>query len=471
MSRDFFQVEKPAQKKKVDLHDYDYLSDIQIRSLMAKLNRFEIEVLQEIIDSSLNFSINQLAEILETAPNELIPVLDKFSDLQLLQQREDKVAVNKEKRRHFELELAKFDEDFHPDISYVFSLLKNKVPIHVLPNWYSISKTASDMFLSIVEKYFATPELYKKYLSTLSFDRPEMDFIISEIFKAPNCRIKSDDVMAKYQLSHGQFQEMVLFLEYTFVGYLCYEFTEDRWVGYICPFLEWREFYERQQTNFPQKLENASVKTRSHEFPFLRDMTALLRAALKSPIVLEGISFETLSGCLPGFSDEQNDLHDYFHEVMEKCLALNLGVLNEERFAAADAASSWIGLVPQDQAVMLYRHPENQMEKASKNRQLYSPTHIRAAEKTLRDVMELGWVLFDEFIQSATHPITQSCGVALTRKGCKWHYSFPEYAADEIQLIYDTIFERLFQCGMVDIGTCREKPCFKVTPFGQSILL
>ncbi len=471
MRKDFFQVEKPSQKKKVDLNDYDYLSDIQTRSLMAKLSRFEVEVLQEIIDNSLNFSINQLAELFGSASKELIPVLDKFSDLQLLQRREDRVAVNKERRRYFELELSKFDEDFYPDISYAFSLLKNKVPLHILPDWYSISKTASDMFLSIVEKYFATPELYKKYLSNLSFDHPAMDFIISEIFKAPDCRINADDVMAKYQLSHGQFQEIVLLLEYTFVGYLCYEFTDDRWVGYICPFLEWREFYQRQQKHFPRKLESSSIKTRSHEFPFLRDMTALLRAALKSPIANDNISFETLSGCLPGFSDEQNDLHGYFHDVMEKCLALNLGVLKEGHFTAADTASSWIALAVQDQAVMLYRHPKNQMKNASKKQELYSPIHIRAAEKTLKDVMEWGWVLFDEFIQSASNPITQPCGVSLTRKGCKWHYSFPEYTADEIQLIYDTIFERLFQCGMVDIGTCQEKPCFKVTPFGQSILL
>lgn len=470
MSKDFFQIENSVPKKKVDLNDYDYSFDIRSRALMAELDEFELEVLQEVVDSSLTFSVNKLSDLLGVAPKEIIPSLEKFSDLQLLQRRDADVIVNKDKRRHIELELVKFEEGFSPDISYVFSLLKNKVPLHVIPNWYAISKTADDMFFSIVEKYFVTPDTYKKYLSELFFDNSAMDFIVSEIRANPDCRILACDIMANYDLTLQQFQEMMLLLEFSFVGFLCYEFNGKSWDGFIRPFHEWQSFYRLSQKNFPSGLDSSSVRARSHEFPFLRDMSALLQAALKSPVKLDGTTFETLSGSLPGLADRPDDLQAYFQDVIDKCLVMKLGSVMNNDFTAAETALSWIRLVPQDQAVMLYRHPDNLMKGASANPDLYTINHIRAAEKTIKEVAECGWVLFEDFIESATRPVIQECGITLTRKGCKWRYSFPSYAEEERKLIYDTIFERLFQCGIVDIGTFEGKPCFKVTPFGKSTL-
>jgi hypothetical protein len=55
----------------------------------------------------------------------------------------------------------------------------------------------------------------------------------------------------------------------------------------------------------------------------------------------------------------------------------------------------------------------------------------------------------------------------LKKTGKHWRYTLPVYSEDEKNLIKATIFEWLFETGVVATGTCLGRDCFCVTPFGR----
>ena len=60
--------------------------------------------------------------------------------------------------------------------------------------------------------------------------------------------------------------------------------------------------------------------------------------------------------------------------------------------------------------------------------------------------------------------------VTLQRTGRRWKYVIPNYRVEDLSKIQNTIFGRLYESGIVAIGTHQNKPCFIVTPFGKSTL-
>ena len=100
----------------------------------------------------------------------------------------DKIIVDKELRKYYEFQIDKFDEDFRPDVEYIFSLL-SKVTIHVLPVWYMIPRASDNIYASLIE--YDDPKLYERYLQELNFDDPVMAGIMNDVLSAPNLKIES----------------------------------------------------------------------------------------------------------------------------------------------------------------------------------------------------------------------------------------------------------------------------------------
>ena len=96
--------------------------------------------------------------------------------------------------------------------------------------------------------------------------------------------------------------------------------------------------------------------------------------------------------------------------------------------------------------------------------------NLREAEKSLKRVVNCGWVYFDEFINSVMVQVGQAEQVCLKCKGKKWKYVIPEYSEQEKALIEAVIFERLFEIGMTGVGTHNGRPCFCLTSIGRSAL-
>ena len=145
-------IQNPARKTKIELEDYPYRQDIEYRLLMSDLTLFEVDVIQEILYSSLSIPLNHLLEELNISRDKLAPILEKLTKMKLLQVHGDTIEVNKEMRKYYESQMPKFDDNFHADMNYLRGLL-SKVPIHVLPLWYLIPRSSDDIFSSIIEKF------------------------------------------------------------------------------------------------------------------------------------------------------------------------------------------------------------------------------------------------------------------------------------------------------------------------------
>src|SRR5262249_16209304 len=104
----------PLRKNKISLSDYDFHSDIENRLLMAQFSTFDLEVLEEILYSSLTIPIRKLAKNLDVDDTELLPVLEKLSKSRLFTIDKELLVVEKEMRKYYESQALKFDEEFKP---------------------------------------------------------------------------------------------------------------------------------------------------------------------------------------------------------------------------------------------------------------------------------------------------------------------------------------------------------------------
>src|SRR5690606_655670 len=102
----------------------------------------------------------------------------------------DTIFVDKDKRKYFEIQISRFDEDFVPGMEFVQGLLK-KVPIQVLPLWYATPRTSNNIFESIIEKYLLTPQIYQRYLSELSLGDPLFTSIMRDLFVSADLKLST----------------------------------------------------------------------------------------------------------------------------------------------------------------------------------------------------------------------------------------------------------------------------------------
>lgn len=418
-----------VKKNKVNLSDYDCQQDIEYRLLLSDLSFFEHDVLQEIFFSPLKFPIKKIAKNLTSEENIIIPVLKKFSKTGLLTIQDDTVVVDKETRKFFEFHLKRFESDFKPDMEYLQGILR-KVPIHVLPIWYAIPRTSNNIFESIVEKYLHTPQSFQRYLSELTFTNPIAHQVMNDVFSSPELRISSSDIITKYNLTRQEFEEILLILEFSFVACVNYTKGEDLWLEWVTPFHEWQEyilfFRKTNVASIPpsQKI----VRFEKNDFWFVEKITSQLLQIQKNALRKD--------------------------EPIEKLLHLKLALSPN---TLSETGLEFIKLPSEKQALFLYRHPLNQG--ADKN--------VREVEKSIKRVLKLGWVYFDEFLKGCIATLNDTSPVCLQRVGKSWKYALPVYSETEILLIKQVIFEWLSEIGIVATGSCEGRDCFTITAFGN----
>lgn len=157
----------------------------------------------------------------------------------------------------------------------------------------------------------------------------------------------------------------------------------------------------------------------------------------------------------------------HFAKVLEKVLLIKLADRIDGRLYPLDSASDWLSLNLENRALQLYRHPLNRIVNDSLPPHLCSERSLREAEKSIKRVLQSGWVLFDDFIQGAIVSLNDESPVILKKTGRQWKYSIPQYSDDERLTIRSSIFDFLFECGMTNTGNIDGRDCFSVTPFGQ----
>ncbi|MBI2743281.1 MAG: hypothetical protein HYX48_05125 [Chlamydiales bacterium] len=469
------------KKNKVVLSDYNYQRDIENRLLMAQFSSLDISVLEEILYSSLSISLKKLAKNISASEKEVRPIVQKLSQTGLLTLDGDVITVDKEMRKYYEAQIDKFDEDFCPGIEYLLGLLR-KVPIHILPTWYSIPRTSNNIFDSIIEKHLQTPQIFLRYCSELNLTDPLLNSIVEVVYNSPDYKVRADELIEKFNLTPQQFEESILLLEFNFLCCLGYQKNDDIWEEVVTPFHEWREYLLFQRdSKTPSIPKKAKIeRTREEDFSFVEDMHCLLSLAKKQTMTLSkknaiGLPLpstalcEAFAGSCNNLSTDKSDFLPYVHQLITKLCQLKLADIVDGQLCPLESAKSWFTLDAEARAIYLYRHPLNQITSVDLPPSLATDRHVREAEKSISRVLDSGWVYFDDFMNGVYVALSPTSAITLKKTGKTWKYALPSYSPEELALIRAAIFEGLFFAGMVATGTHDEKECFCVTPFGQSI--
>lgn len=475
-----------SKKNRINLSDYDYEKDIKNRILMANFTSFQIEVLQEILYGSLKIPLTRLIDNLETDQESLFQALEALRETDLFYLEDGAIIVDKEVRKYFDLQIEKFDEDFLPDMSFLQSTLR-KVPIQVLPIWYMVPRTSNNIFSSIVERYLLTPQVYERYLMELNFSDPTLMQIVDDIFEAKDRRVTAGYLKEKYELSEEQFQEYIIFLEFNLICCLSYRQENDRYIQVVSALEEWHQYLLFKNKTDPKSIDASEkiITKRKTYFYFIKDMTLILKAILHKPLdLLSSINerdyllpdktihflIENCEGITTENEDDVLAWQLYFSRVIEKICVIGLAHRHEEMLCPQRHAPDWLNMSLEDQALYLYRHPENRSLGLEYSQQIDSERNVREVEKSLENLKDKEWVYVDEFLHSVTSPIGGALPVTLSKKGGKWAYSLPTYSEEEKQFIHDVIVHRLAESGFVAIGTHQGRDCMMVTKFGKETL-
>ena len=467
------------RKLKINLADYDFKKDIHNRILLSRFSSFDMKVLEEILYSSIKIPLKRLIKEIGSDEATLILSLEKLKKMQLISFDNEMIYVDKNMRKYFEFEILKFEDGFHPDMKFFQSLLK-KVPIHILPIWFSIPLSTNNIFDSIIEKYFLTPQLYHRYLSEYTPSDPVLKNIIDEVSQAKDQQVPADKIRKKYNLSDEMFEQYMLYLEFSCLCCITYVKKKDHWTEIITPYKEWRDYLFFLEKTTPPTLKNIDEIERKHltDFVFIENMSLCLLLSKKKTIdyiskgddfSLSEESFEIFQKNCNNLKLTSNELKEHIKTIIDKLCMLKLGDKVNNRFYSLESANQWLDLSIEDKAIYIYRHPLNQFSSNGLSSDLCTERNIKEAEKSIIRVLNSGWVYFDDFINGVTAAISEKSHVMLLRKGNIWRYEIPKYDENEKYLIKRTIFQWLFEIGVIKKAMHKEKECFCVTDFGRKL--
>lgn len=463
------------RKNKVDLADYDYSKDIACRIMMARFSPKEVGVLEEILFSSLTIRLSKLGQSLDLDSAELVPILEKLSTTGLFKIIKDELHVDKEMRKYFELQLQRFEEDFKPDLDFLQGLLR-QVPIHVLPNWYAISRTSNNIFDSIVEKYLATPQAFHRYLMELNLTDPVQRSIMKAAFRSPDFEVAAVDIIKEHKLSQEQFEEHLLYLELNFICSLYYKREGSRWKAIVAPFNEWGEYLRAVDHSQPPEIQDGRSiqRKKSSDFAFVEELSALLQMAQKQPLAIERTKEDLATLNEKAIKQLRKECPESskadLHLLITKACALEFAKLSSEKFSLLPAGNEWLDMSIPERALALYRHPVHRLSREDLPEELLNEKTLREAEKSLQRVLKIGWVYLDEFLKGVTVPLTEAQAIQLKKVGRSWKYQLPHYSEEELDLFKAVICEWLFEVGITAVGTHEGSDCFCVTAFGRDLL-
>lgn len=453
-----------VKKSKINLSDYDYKKDIESKSFLASLSSLEIQILEELLYSSINTCTINICNDLNISEACLEPILKKFQNIEFCSISGKNITIDKKMRKYFEIEYARFDDDFKPDLIFINNLLQ-KIPIHVQPIWYSLPKTSNNIFESIIERYFNYPQNFQRHLEVMSNDNPIFQDIIENLYSNTQ-EICSVDLQEKYNLTQESYLETLLTLEFNFICFQKYKKTDSGYREVLVPFYEYQKYLNYIKDCSVPSITNTQniAKQRDIEFAFIKDLTDLLELAKKS------LDIQTIKKELNKLLKTQKiDIYEnYITKVFEKALQVQFISENSGLIILTQQGQKWLDFDLENKSLHLLYHPLNTL-KESFSEYLNSEKNIKDTEKSIQKILKSGWVFFEDFIDKCTCAISNKHQIKIQNVGKTFKYVFPQYNEEEILFIKTVILEHLFEIGIVETGFLDKKPCFCVTQFGKNL--
>jgi predicted transcriptional regulator len=246
-------------QSQIALGDYASGRDVQTRLLMASWTRREVAAMDAILQSPQVALVEQVAEQACCSVEEMEEALTNLAPTGLFQRRGTTLTVDKDLRRYYETQMRRFEEDFEAGLDYLQSLLKH-IPLQTLLSWYAIPRTADQVFEALMEKYLPTPKLFRNHLLEVGYDNPIVLQVAQMAYDAPDFQVTRQQVCEKFNLTHHQFQELALYLEFNFMACLAYTPRDDQYDEVITPFWAWREYLQFLRQSVPAPLNPSRVE-------------------------------------------------------------------------------------------------------------------------------------------------------------------------------------------------------------------
>lgn len=456
-----------SYKNRVCLSDYNHETDLENRLLLNTLNHFELNVLEELLFSSITTSITRLSKELEIKENVLLVVLKKIEKTKLFKIDKEIIYFDKKMRKYFELEFARFEENFKFDLSFLNNLL-HKVPIHILPIWYSIPKTSNNIFESIILKYFKTPSVYEKHLENFKSENEIYYQIIQKLYSTKNLEIKAKDLQEKCDLSDEAFLKHIIFLELNFICSVSYSKTDNGFEMMVNGLHEYKKYKNHLNKGLTNPIENTKkiIKKRNDNFAFVKDLSSILNI-LKNPLLDLEVK-NNIKSLLSTLDPNILITSSYINSLIHKLKQVNYVIEENDTLQITENGKKWNKFTLENKALHLYNDPKNIIDISDLDLNLCEKS-IREAEKSIISAIDAGWLFFDDFIKGLSSPITNNHQIVITHLKSFYNYSIPVYTKDEIKFFKKIIFQRLFEVGIIDVGSLDGKDCFSVTKFGKSL--
>src|SRR5262249_3414409 len=109
------------------------------------------------------------------------------------------------------------------------------------------------------------------------------------------------------------------------------------------------------------------------------------------------------------------------------------------------------------------------LEKSDPDKALTLSRHPLQVEKGLPFLLNADSLYAKDFLNGFTAPLGVRDVSTLKTKGKKWGYGLPTSWEQELDMIEATLCERLFEAGVVAVGTHNGKRCFCVAAFGEAL--
>ncbi len=448
------------RKNKIHLADFGFQKEIDNRRLLAQMSSLEAEILEEIFFSSSKLSLLKISRKFMTTPEKMKKLMQKFEDIQLLSIDDDLILVDKHPRKNLELYMQRFENEFEPDVEYLLSTLKT-LPIHLLPVWYAIPRTSSDIFQSIIDKYLKTPYIYKRYLENLCFENASIQTICSMLLESNNLKLELKKIEETLSLSEEEMAKLLLYLEYSMI---CSVIYKDK-IPFLCFYKEWKDYLlaTRKSNPISSVLPSSSF---TDPFAFVTHMEAVVDFVEKKAIKVFCQQNEILipeSLAKPLFT-QYPEISKHLVSVVHKLIKLQLINVIDDHLYPSKNLKAWKKLNKEEKALHLYRTSEPK----------YKATY--PIEKILRDVesnlMRLchdSWISMKDFLALSLIGFSQE-DLQLQQKGKNWSYKIPVYHKEEQNFIHNVIENYYFESGIVVLGTHENTRCFTLTSFGKKFL-
>lgn len=451
-----------GRKSKIELSDYDFEGDLSSRLILSKLSVFEVEVLKEIVYNSLSFPVQELAETLETSTNQIQLALQRLEPTQLYTLIGNKISVNKEKRKYFEVQIERFSEDFEPDTVFFQSLL-GLVPIHVLPGWYSVPKASDGIIESIIDKCHRTTKLFERYLAEIQYEDEQMEAIVNDVYHSAELSIDVSYLINKYSLTREKLEETLIFLEFCKICCLIYKNDgEGNWKQVVTPFYEWRQYLTfLRQTEYKTIEQPANLTPFfNSDFGFIEELDKTLRSLTEKPITEIAVA-ESLLG---HYTAEEMQ-----SRIIERIRSIQLTKSEKGALHQTENTALWLEKPIQEKAMALYFNTIHKYRKKTGD-QSFNDRDIREVERGLKRILAGGWIPLDQFIRGLAASLGKVHEITLQKKGRHWSYAIPSYDEKQLVFIRHVLFHHLLESGMIAIGVCENTTYLSITRFGQLAL-